>query len=720
MKEKTDIDILRTEAEKKLGPYLTSDVRQLSPDDAARLIHELRVHQVELEMQNEELRRAQEEVERSRTKYSELYDFAPVGYFTFDKNGLIIDVNLTGAGLLGTERGRLIKMPFSGFVHRDDQDIFYLHRRKVLETGTRQACRVRLKDNKGAGFYAWLESIAEHDERGHFNRCRTAVIDITKRIKAEEAVQKAKDELETTVQQRTAELASTVEHLQKEIAERVKVQKLLRVSEKKFRTLFEDSPISLWEEDFSDVKKYIDGLRDSGIDDYREYFEKNRGEVVRCAKKVKVVNVNRATLELYNAGDKKEFMQNLDRVFNEETFDIFKEQLIAVAENRNRYEAETTNRTLSGEYIHINLNWSVAPGAEGTYAKVLVSIANITERKMMEEQLKEEARLRQLFMDALPCVALLLRRGTREIVASNQAAVAIGAVPGKKCYKTFGKSEHPCPWCLAPRLWETGQKQNDQFWGLNIYWDAYWLPASDDLYLHYAFDSTKSKKADEQIKKSLREKEVLLQEIHHRVKNNLTVISSLLKLQADRIEDERYRGMIYESMSRIKTMALVHEKLYGTEDLTNINIGNYIMDIADRTFMACSLSSRIKLEKDIQGVRIGINAAIPCGLIVNELVSNALKYAFPDNREGRIKISLQRIFADGTWVPERQMETAQQEPGMIELTISDNGVGMPEGLEVGRTDSLGLNLVQTLVRQLKGEMELIREKGTVFLIRFSV
>jgi two-component sensor histidine kinase len=160
--------------------------------------------------------------------------------------------------------------------------------------------------------------------------------------------------------------------------------------------------------------------------------------------------------------------------------------------------------------------------------------------------------------------------------------------------------------------------------------------------------------------------------------------------------------MFNDSMNRIKSMALIHEKLYQSEDLSKINFSNYIKDIVDKIFMSYGMDLHTLLKKDIEKVTLGIDAAIPCGLIVNELISNSLKHAFPEGREGEIKVAIRRNDKDE-----------------VEITISDNGVGMPEGLNFRNTDSLGLSLVNILTKQLHGNIELDREKGTEFKITFK-
>lgn len=175
---------LRKEAEKKLGVRKKKKCEELSPEEAGRIIHELEVHQIELEMQNEELRRAHVQLEDSRSKYSDLYDLAPVGYFTFDEKGLILELNLTGAGMLGIERSRLIKKPFSNYILKEYQDEFFLHRGKVLDTSEKQTCEIKLKNKQGNEFYAQLESVPSLDPKGR-KTCRTSVIDVTVRKHAE-------------------------------------------------------------------------------------------------------------------------------------------------------------------------------------------------------------------------------------------------------------------------------------------------------------------------------------------------------------------------------------------------------------------------------------------------------------------------------------------------------------------------------------------------------
>jgi len=211
------------------------------------------------------------------------------------------------------------------------------------------------------------------------------------------------------------------------------------------------------------------------------------------------------------------------------------------------------------------------------------------------------------------------------------------------------------------------------------------------------------KQAEAALRASLREKEVLLREIHHRVKNNMQVISSLLNLQARHIEDPAVLEMFQESQRRIRSMALVHEKLYLSKDLSNIEFSQYIQSLALHLFHSYQVDSNlIKLKTDMEKIFMNINTAIPCGLIVNELISNALKHAFPNGRGGEILIELRRTEGD-----------------KFLLIVSDTGIGFPDSLDFRNTTTLGMQIITMLVEQLDGRIELSRQQGSSFKITFE-
>jgi PAS domain S-box-containing protein len=216
-------------------------------------------------------------------------------------------------------------------------------------------------------------------------------------------------------------------------------------------------------------------------------------------------------------------------------------------------------------------------------------------------------------------------------------------------------------------------------------------------------DISERRASEKQIADALAEKTVLLQEIHHRVKNNLQVIASLLNLQAGNSEDAATRAALNDSQGRVKSMALLHQLLYEKRDFAQVDLGEYLAQIA-RHVLASANAAHIVSTIDVAPVQLDLQRAVPCGLLVNELLSNVCKHAFPDGRAGSLRIELHQPDADGS----------------VLLVVADDGVGLPADVEPGKTRSLGLQLVALLADQLDAQIKLVRGKGTRYEIRFRV
>lgn len=217
-------------------------------------------------------------------------------------------------------------------------------------------------------------------------------------------------------------------------------------------------------------------------------------------------------------------------------------------------------------------------------------------------------------------------------------------------------------------------------------------------------DISDTVQAEERIKASLREKEVLLREIHHRVKNNLQVITSLLDLQAGYTTDTEATELLLESQNRVRTMALVHERLYQSQDLAQIDFRTYIKELTTTLFNSYLIdSSRVGLDVDSDTCHLDIDRAIPCGLIINELVSNSLKHAFPEDRTGVIRVHLR-----------------SEDNEKFAIIVSDDGIGLPKDLDLDHSETLGLQLVSGLAVQLDATIGVKRQSGTQFEIRFAL
>lgn len=219
-------------------------------------------------------------------------------------------------------------------------------------------------------------------------------------------------------------------------------------------------------------------------------------------------------------------------------------------------------------------------------------------------------------------------------------------------------------------------------------------------------DITQTKLNEQKIKESLKEKEILIKEIHHRVKNNLQIISSLLKLQIRKINDQTTKDILKDSQNRIQTISLIHKNLYKADDFLNINFNTYVHDLMKNLLSSYKpFYEDIKLDLEIEDIMISIDIAIPCGIILNELITNTLKYAFPNRKTGSIFISFNFL--------------KQNDKPVYELIFKDNGIGIPQNIIVDQDEHIGLNLINELTNQLYGKITINSDdNGTCFIINF--
>lgn len=303
------------------------------------------------------------------------------------------------------------------------------------------------------------------------------------------------------------------------------------------------------------------------------------------------------------------------------------------------------------------------------------------------------------------------------IIRANKSAEKILGIPfseirRKKCFKNYHGKDHPpegCPSCEClktekPTVFEMFEPHLNKFLEIRV------LPrfdSNDELegLIHIVRDITERKIMGERIKASLKEKDLLLKEIHHRVGNNLQVIYSLLHMQSAYIKDKKSLDIFKGCQDRLMSMSLIHKTLYKSKDLTYIDFHDYINKLANRLYHSYGVSTdRVALKINADNVPLGIDTAIPYGLVISELVSNSLKHAFPEGREGEIRIILR-----------------SSDKNEYELIVSDNGIGMPENFDFRNTETLGFKIVIIFGEEnRKGKIELNRNEGTEFLIKFKV
>tara|TARA_E500000318_G_scaffold42116_1_gene40306 strand:+ start:948 stop:2006 length:1059 start_codon:yes stop_codon:yes gene_type:complete len=217
-------------------------------------------------------------------------------------------------------------------------------------------------------------------------------------------------------------------------------------------------------------------------------------------------------------------------------------------------------------------------------------------------------------------------------------------------------------------------------------------------------DISERKHREEQIARSLREKETLLSEVHHRVKNNLQIVHSLLDMQTASVEDKQARDALIDSCNRVRSMAQIHQSLYQSEDIAKVDFANFCESLISSLFAAYNVDlERIRVVTDLAEVELAIDQAVPCGLIANELISNALKHGFAQGHRGDIRVS-----------------TRKDENNIVELTVSDTGRGMPDGFKIGQDSGLGLQLIELLVDQIGGTLLVDTSTATTFVITFAI
>ncbi len=374
-----------------------------------------------------------------------------------------------------------------------------------------------------------------------------------------------------------------------------------------------------------------------------------------------------------------------------------------------------------GEYISVETvsqNLIDVPGVEG----IVVTTHPIQVRKEMEEALREsEEKYRTLFESDPDYTVLVGLDGV--ILDINTATVNFTGIPKEKLIGAnftgldlFPEEDAALQlenFILAVKTQDVQAFQCRIFNKEGEYsWiESKMVPIEKDGEIHsvlvIATDITQRKMATDSLEASLEEKEVLLKEIHHRVKNNMQIISSLISLQSQHVDNEEALDVLKESKNRVRSMAMIHEKLYQSNDFTSIQFADYIERLVSELFYSYQVNRElIKPVMKVGDIVLNIETAIPCGLIISELISNSLKHAFPQGNEGEVIISLQPVDTNG-------------DEGKYELIVSDSGIGFPEDLDFRDTGSLGLQLVNTLVHQIDGEIELDNSNGTEFKIIFQ-
>jgi len=477
----------------------------------------------------------------------------------------------------------------------------------------------------------------------------------------------------------------------RDITRRAKTQQALRDSEERFRNTFEQAAVGI-------AHNTPDGR-----------FIRINSRLCSILGYSRTELLTKTIKQIVHQDDYDEDIENVKRLLDDEI---------------KRYSMELRHLRKDGSSGWVNLTVSLVRDNKGAPQYYISVVEDITHRKRAEVTLRTERDFVKRLMKASPVGIVVVDNDGMISYANQQASEILGQkdlIEGKHSYidpawHITDLDGNPFPVSQLPFnvVRQTGRPVNDVQHA--IHWPdgqrvlvsinaAPLYDANHDFSGMVAIieDITHRKHTELQLQASLHEKEILLQEIHHRVKNNLQLVSSMLSLQAETVSNTNVLQVLQDSQTRIRTMALIHEALYNANDLASINAPVYFCDLANFIFRTYhEQSQQVRLTTDIDPASFTIDIAIPCGLIINELLSNALKHAFPNGGGGDIHLSLRA----------ESEETAR-------LSVRDTGIGLPSSVDPDRPESLGLQLIMTLAGQIGASVEISREHGTAFVLTFT-
>ena len=440
---------------------------------------------------------------------------------------------------------------------------------------------------------------------------------------------------------------------------------------------------------------------------YRDIYEESFDGLFITSPEGKILDMNKKGIEMFGYDSKEEVM-NLDLAKDVYANPKDRDKILKTVNEQgsSQYEIVVKKKNQEEMITHCSLSAIKKNGVITSYRGI---IRDITQSKKAENAIIRAKEEWENTFDAVPDLIVILDTDFKVVRANKAMADKFNTTPeemvGLTCYEAVhGLSSAP-GFCPFIKLLEDGKEHTSEIHEENLKGD--FIVSVSPLYddhgelmgvVHVARDITERIKIENDIKKSLDEKEVLLREIHHRVKNNLQIIASLLNLQECN-ENQSADIVLKESMGRVKAMATIHEKLYGSPSLSEINFRDFTEKLVYDILYSYG-KKMIQTNLLIDDINLNIDTAMPLGLIINELVTNSVKYAFP-NSEGIITIKLNSYHDH------------------MELTIADNGVGLPEDFNMEHIDSLGLELVKNLVEQLEGNLKISTACGTEFKITFK-
>lgn len=674
-------------ASKKLRKWWTEEEAFFSSvADIIAIAKDAESHATEEEKLNLEIRKSNKEiVELNKLQYellevqNALLDGIPDMAWMKDCEGKFKAVNKVFASKCNFPKEEIInKTDYDVWDHKS-AEAFRENDLKVIKSGEEQKNEEWIADKDGEKKLYETIKVPIFSRKGQVVGTVGIARDITLLKKASEVLETENRKLEELVAGRTEDLQKVADSLRQEMRERTIVEDQL----KKLSVAVEQSPVSILITDTKGIIEYVNPK-----------FCETTGYLVEetIGRNPKFLQSGSTPGEVYN-------------------------QLWGKLSEGSVWVGELLNKKKNNELYWEQCIISPIKNTSGIVTNYIGIKKDITEEKNAERKLKEsEERFRTIFENS-PVGIRISVNGVTQFV--NQSFVEMygyndsSELIGSSILVGIAESDRTTAMnYLVKRA--KGEKTPDQFtfrgvkkdgtgFPINVSIAQLMLPEGRALVGFYT-DITDQKLKENQIISSLKEKEVLLKEIHHRVKNNLQIISSLLNLQTDSITDPVLMEAFNVSRNRVKAMALIHERLYHSKNLSVIDLNEYISEMVvylQRTYI--NDGKRVDFKLNLEPISLSIDTAIPCGLIVNELVSNALKYAFVKMDSGILTISLQH-----------------NEDKTISLEVADNGIGFPPGFDISSTSTLGLQLVYNLVEQIGGSIEIRNENGVRFITKFRL
>lgn len=726
-----------------------------------------------METNEDELRLAKDKAE----KFIRLFDFAPTGFFTLDQDGNIFDVNLSGAKLLGKDQSVLGNYNFRNSISPESLPLFNNFLINVFAAKSKQTCEVKLNDKGDGEIFVFLEGLLPLEEQ----KCLLTVIDITDRRQAENSLRREQQVLELFVEHSPAAIAMLDKGMKYiAVSKRYLIDYHLGEMEVIGRSHYDVFPeiSESWkeihrrclggateksdEDPFPRASGEIDWVRweihpwyeregeiggiilFSEVITEQKHFDEELKSITQQLK-FHTENTPLAIIEFNKEYQIIKWSDNATKMFGWEAQEVlgkkiselpwvYKEDVEIVESLSDEMSSGTrtsninTNRNYRKDGSVITCEWynSALVDSEGKLISVQSLIQDVTERKRIEKALiQSEKKFKSLVWGMQ--VGVLLQGPKAEILLSNPKALELlGLTEDQLMEKTSldpdwnviheDGSSFPGPTYPVSQAIEYRHPINNIVMGVYrpVTDDRVWLlvdaiPELDIngniVHVVCTFvDITERKYGEEKLKVALKEKEVLLRELYHRTKNNMQVVHSLLGLKGAAFEDKATKEILVDVGNRIQAIALVHEKLYQSKNLSRIDLRDYITDLATLLMKSYNSTERnIKLTLELESLNVLIDTAIPCGQIIIELISNSFKHAFSDGRDGKISIHLSR-----------------NEKDLIKLSISDNGIGMPDYSEVTGVNTLGMQLFKSIAEgQLQGNISYNMENGVSWIVSFK-